>query len=155
MLAGWPSLGFGNADPVGIFCVLATPFVYSAYVAIAYRYTRQASPFAGASAIYLGIGLGYAFAVAFLGLKLPSSTAGWHSLLAIAIVGGVIPVVSFAYALPRLSGARYSIIVSLELVTVVLIGVLLLGEHLSAIQFAGIGLVAVGIVADRLVRAKR
>lgn len=155
MLAGWPSLSFGDADPIGIICVLATPFVYSAYVAIAYRYTRQASPFAGASAIYLGIGLGYAIAVAFLGLKLPADARAWQSLLAIAIVGGVIPVVSFSYALPRLSGARYSIVVSLELVTVVLIGVFLLGEKLNAIQFAGIALVAVGIVADRLVRAKR
>ncbi len=91
----------------------------------------------------------------FLGLKLPADASAWQSLLAIAIVGGVIPVVSFSYALPRLSGARYSIIVSLELVTVVMIGVLLLGEKLSAIQFAGIALVAVGIIADRLVRAKR
>lgn len=155
MLAGWPSLGLGNADPVGLFCVLATPFVYSAYVAIAYRYTRQASPFAGASAIYLGIGCGYAIAVAFLGLKLPADAEGWRSLLAIALIGGVVPIVSFAFALPRLSAGRYSIIVSLELVTVVLIGVLLLGEKLSAIQFAGVALVAVGIVADRLVRAKR
>lgn len=155
LFAGWPSLGFGSADAVGILCALATPFVYSAYVAIAYRYTRQASPFAGASAIYLGIGLGYALVVAFSGFKMPESAEAWRHLLAIALIGGVIPVVSFAYALPRLSGARYSIIVSLELVTVVLIGVLLLGEKLSAIQFAGIGLVAVGIIADRLVRAKR
>ncbi|MEO8651281.1 MAG: DMT family transporter [Hyphomicrobiaceae bacterium] len=155
MLAGWPSLSLGNADPIGIFCVLATPFVYSAYVAIAYRYTRQASPFAGASAIYLGIGLGYAIIVAFSGLKLPADAGAWRSLLAIAIVGGVIPVVSFSYALPRLSGARYSIIVSLELVTVVMIGVFLLGEKLSPIQFAGIALVGVGIIADRLVRANR
>jgi drug/metabolite transporter (DMT)-like permease len=155
LFAGWPSLGFGSADAVGILCALATPFVYSAYVAIAYRYTRQASPFAGASAIYLGIGLGYALVVAFSGFKMPESVEAWRHLLAIALIGGVIPVVSFAYALPRLSGARYSIIVSLELVTVVLIGVLLLGEKLSAIQFAGIGLVAVGIIADRLVRAKR
>ena len=155
LFAGWPSLGLGSADVVGILCALATPFVYSAYVAIAYRYTRQASPFAGASAIYLGIGLGYALVVAFSGFKMPESVEAWRHLLAIALIGGVIPVVSFAYALPRLSGARYSIIVSLELVTVVLIGVLLLGERLSGIQFAGIALVAVGIIADRLVRAKR
>lgn len=155
LFAGWPSLGLGSADVVGILCALATPFVYSAYVAIAYRYTRQASAFAGASAIYLGIGLGYALVVAFSGFKMPESVEAWRHLLAIALIGGVIPVVSFAYALPRLSGARYSIIVSLELVTVVLIGVLLLGEKLSGIQFAGIALVAVGIIADRLVRAKR
>jgi len=155
LLAGWPSLGLGDADPVGILCVLATPFVYAAYIAVAYRYTRQGSPFASASAIYLGLGCAYAIVVGIFGMRLPSDTGGWYGLLMIALVGGVIQVASFAYALPRLSAGRYSIIVSLELVTVVLIGVLLLGEHLSAIQFAGIGLVAVGIVADRLVRAKR
>ncbi len=155
LFAGWPSLSLADADPVGIICVLATPVIFSAYVAIAYRYTRQASPFAGASAIYLGLGGGYLLAVAVMGLKLPGDAAGWASLLAIALIGGVIPIASFAYALPRLSAGRYSIIVSLELVTVVLIGVLLLGEKLNAIQFMGVGLVAVGIIADRLVRAKR
>lgn len=155
LLAGWPSLSFGGADLIGVLCVLATPFVYSAYIAVAYRYTRQASPFAGASAIYLGLGTGYAIVAAIFGLSLPSGMGSWVGMLAIALVGGVIPVVSFSYALPRLSGAPYSIIVSLELVTVVLLGVFLLGERLSPIQFAGIGLVAIGIIADRLVRAKR
>jgi drug/metabolite transporter (DMT)-like permease len=155
LLAGWPSLSLGHADAVGIVCLLLTPFVYSAYVAIAYRYTRQASPFLSASAIYLGIGLGYALTVLITGLKLPSSVESWRNLLAIALIGGVIPVASFSYALPRLSGARYSIIVSLELVTVVLIGVLLLKESLTPVQFAGIALVVVGIIADRLVRTKR
>ncbi len=155
LLAGWPSLSLGSADTVGIICLVLTPFVYSAYVAIAYRYTRQASPFASASAIYLGIGLGYALVVAVTGMKLPASAEAWRHMLAIALIGGVIPVVSFAYALPRLSGARYSIIVSLELVTVVLIGVMFLREQLTPIQFAGVALVAIGIIADRLVRAKR
>lgn len=155
LLAGWPSLSLGGADPVGIICVLATPLIFSIYVAIAYRYTRQTSPFMGASSIYLGLGSGYLLAVAVMGLKLPGNPAAWTSLLAIALIGGVIPIVSFAYALPKLSAGRYSIIVSLELVTVVLIGVLFLGEKLSAIQFAGIALVAVGIIADRLVRVKR
>jgi drug/metabolite transporter (DMT)-like permease len=155
MLAGWPSLGLGTADMVGLICAIATPFVYSAYVAIAYRYTRQASPFASASAIYLGLGGGYTLAVVLFGLNVPTSPTSWIWMLAIALVGGVIPVVSFSYALPRLSAARHSIIVSLELVTVVLLGVLLLGEQLTTVQFFGIGLVAVGIVADRLIRTRR
>lgn len=156
LLAGWPSLGFGNADTVGLICVLATPVVYAVYIAIAYRYTRQGnSPFAGASAIYLGLGTAYAIVLGIFGMRFPHGIGEWQSLFMIAIVGGVIQIASFAYALPRLSAGRYSIIVSLELVTVVLIGVLLLGEKLSAIQLVGIGLVAVGIVADRLVRAKR
>jgi drug/metabolite transporter (DMT)-like permease len=155
LLAGWPTLGLGNADPVGLACVLATPIIFSAYVAIAYRYTRQASPFAGASSIYLGLGCGYTVAALLFGASLIPKASAWPSLFAIGLIGGAIQIASFAYALPRLSAGRYSIIVSLELVTVVIIGVLLLGEQLTAVQFAGIGLVAVGIVADRLVRAKR
>ena len=155
LLAGWPSLGLGDADPVGLICVLATPIIFSLYVAIAYRYTRQASPFASASAIYLGLGTGYTIVALLFGASLVPASSAWPSLLAIGLVGGAIQIASFAYALPRLSAGRYSIIVSLELVTVVLIGVFLLGEKLSPVQFAGIGFVAVGIVADRLVRAAR
>jgi drug/metabolite transporter (DMT)-like permease len=155
VFAGWPSLRLGEADVVGIVCAVATPFIYAVYVAIAYRYTRQGSPFASATAIYLGLGAAYALVLAIFGARLPSGIDEWQSLVMIALVGGVIQIASFAYALPRLSAGRYSIIVSLELVTVVLIGVMLLGEQLTPVQFAGIGLVAVGIIADRLVRATR
>ena len=154
-LTSWPSLGLGHADTVGILCAVATPFIYAVYLGVAYRFTRRGTPFAAASAIYLGLGCAYAAMVGAFGIRLPTGLGEWQSLITIALVGGVIQIASLAYALPRLSAGRYSIIVSLELVTVVSIGVLLLGERLTALQFAGIGLVAVGIVADRLVRAKR
>jgi drug/metabolite transporter (DMT)-like permease len=153
LLAGWPSLGLGNADPVGILCALATPLIYVAYLGVAYRFTRRGSPFMTASAIYLGMGCGYAALAGLLGIRLPANFGEWQVLVTIALVGGVIQIAALAYALPRLSAGRYSIVVSLELVTVVLIGVLLLGERLTPVQFGGIGLVAVGILADRLMRA--
>ena len=121
---------------------------------MAYRFTRQGSPFAGAAAIYLGLGTGYAIVTLFTGMHLPSHTTGWLALAAIAFVGGVIQISSFAYALPRLSASGYSIIVSLELVSVVLLGVTVLGEKLSPIQIVGIVLVVAGIVTDRLLRAR-
>jgi drug/metabolite transporter (DMT)-like permease len=155
LLAGSPSLSLGNADTVGILCLLATPLLYAVYIGIAYRFTRRGSPFASASAIYLGLGCAYAAMVGLLGIRLPAGSGEWQSLIAIALLGGVIQIASFAYALPRLSAGRYSIIVSLELVTVVSLGVLLLGEQLTPLQLAGIGLVAVGVVADRLVRTRR
>jgi inner membrane transporter RhtA len=155
LLAGSPSLGLGDADTVGILCALATPMIYAVYIGIAYRFTRRGSPFAAASAIYLGLGCAYAAMVGVLGIRLPAGYGEWQSLIAIAMLGGVIQIASFAYALPRLSAGRYSIIVSLELVTVVSIGVLLLGERLTPLQLAGIGLVVVGIVADRLIRSRR
>ena len=154
LLVGWPSLRFDGGDPIGLACALATPVVFAVYIAIAYRYTLQASPFVGAAAIYSGLGCGYALIAFVLGLTFPIGAMGWFSVLCIGIVGGVIQISSFAYALPRLSSSGYSIIVSMELVTVVLLGVTVLGETLSVPQALGVALVAVGIVTDRLARSR-
>lgn len=154
MLTGWPSLVLQGGDAVGIACAIATPFGFAAYMAVAYRYTRQCSAFAGAAAMYLGLALAYAIVVQITGLKLPVDAAGWGSVLFIAIIGGVVQICSFAYALPRLSASGYSVIVSMELVTVVLLGVLVLGEKLTLVQATGILLVAFGVLADRLYRAR-
>ena len=75
------------------------------------------------------------------------------TLVAIGTVGGSVQTASFAYALPRLSGSGYAVIVSLELVTVVVLGVVLLGERLAPVQVAGVALVVAGVLFDRLIRA--
>jgi drug/metabolite transporter (DMT)-like permease len=154
MLASWPRLSFGFGDPVGLLCMLASPLGFSAYLAVAYRFTRQTSPFAGGACIYGGLAMGYAIIALIVGLKIPASASGWMMLVAIAFVGGVLQILSFAYALPRLSSSGYSIIVSMELVAVVTFGVLLLGETLEPLQIAGIILLACAVVTDRIVRAR-
>jgi drug/metabolite transporter (DMT)-like permease len=155
MLAGWPNLSLEKSEPIGLACAIATPLLFSAYIAIAYRYTRHASPFASAASIYSGLFTGYLVAVAFGGLSFPSGWSGIGSLLLIGIVGGVVQISAFSFALPRLSASGYSIIVSLELVTVVSLGVLVLGEPLSAVQLLGVALVAAGVITDRLMRPPR
>lgn len=154
LLAGWPKLSFEASEPVGLICAILTPIGFSAYILVAYRFTRQVSPLAGAAAIYSGLGVGYALVVALTGLELPRGWQGIGSLLLIGIVGGVLQISAFAYALPRLSASGYSIIVSMELITVVVLGVLVLGETLTPVQAAGVVLVAVGIVTDRIMRAR-
>jgi drug/metabolite transporter (DMT)-like permease len=153
-LTGWPQLAFQGVEPVGLVCAILTPLIFSVYVAISFRFTRETSAFAGAAFIYLGLGCGFALVVAIFGLKTPVDWDGWGRLLAIATVGGVLQISSFAYALPRLSASGYSIIVSLELVTVVLLGVALLGEQLSAVQTIGVLCVVLGIIVERLLRAR-
>jgi drug/metabolite transporter (DMT)-like permease len=83
---------------------------------------------------------------------LPGDWGGWARLFAIATVGGALQISSFAYALPRLSASGYSIIVSLELVTVTILGVAVLGEDLTLVQSIGIALVVIGIIVERLLR---
>lgn len=155
LLTGWPSLSLAATDPVGIACAIATPIVFAAYMAVSYRFTRQTSPFMGAACIYGGLACTYAAVALAIGLKMPASTQGWLAMLWIGTFGGLVQISAFAYALPRLSSSGYSIVVSMELVTVVILGVLVLDEHLSLIQFAGVLLVVLGIIADRILRARR
>lgn len=152
LLTGWPHLTFNDVEPVGLVCAVLTPVIFSIYIAIAYRFTRQSSAFAGAAFIYFGLGCSFAVIVALFGLDHPVGVDGWTRLVLIATVGGALQIATFAYALPRLSASGYSIIVSLELVTVALLGVTVLGESLSVLQSLGIGLVIVGIIVERLLR---
>lgn len=152
LLTGWPHLTLNAVDPVGLACAILTPLIFSVYIAIAYRFTRQSSAFAGATFIYFGLGCTFALIVLLFGLDQPISFDGWMRLVMIATVGGALQIASFAYALPRLSASGYSIIVSLELVTVALLGVTVLGESLSLLQSFGIALVVVGIIIERLLR---
>ena len=153
-LTGWPHLTLHEIEPVGLACAILTPLIFSVYIAIAFRFTRQSSPFASATFIYLGLGCGFTLIVLALGLEMPGDWGGWARLAAIATVGGALQISSFAYALPRLSASGYSIIVSLELVTVTILGVAVLGEDLTPVQSLGIIFVIVGIIVERLLRRK-
>ncbi len=152
VLTGWPHLTVHEMEPVGLACAILTPIIFSVYVAIAYRFTREGSAFSCAAFIYLGLGCGFALVTFLFGLRAPSDWGGWARLAAIATLGGALQISAFAYALPRLSASGYSIIVSLELVTVVLLGVAVLGEQLSPVQIIGVLFVVTGIIVERLFR---
>lgn len=154
VLTGSPHLALKEVEPVGLVCAILTPLIFSVYIAISYRFTRETPAFASAAFIYFGLGCGFALVALIFGLKTPGDWGGWGLLLAIATFGGALQVSSFAYALPRLSATGYSIIVCLELVTVALLGVALLGEVLTALQTLGILLVIAGVIVERLLRER-
>jgi drug/metabolite transporter (DMT)-like permease len=150
-----PGLIGAALDPVGLAFAAATAFGYAAYIAVAYPLTRRLSTFTGAMCIYGSLATAYAIAVLFIGgPSLPREPWHWFSLLAIGTLGGAVQIAAFSYALPRLSSSGYSLIVCMELVTVVLVGVTLLGENLVPIQMLGIVLVLSGILFERWMRSR-
>jgi len=153
-LTGWPALNGNSIDLVGLAYAAAVPVIYSAYLAISFRYTSLTSPFAAATCIYAGIGTTMLVIGLTVGLILPASTIDWARVTGIALVGGVVQMAAFAYSLPRLRASGYAIIVSLELVTVVVMGVLVLGEQLSPQQALGAVLVMLGVISERLLRGR-
>lgn len=154
LLMSWPSLAALDGDPVGLMYAVAASVVFSVYLAISQRYTKNAAPFAAATFIYGGLAIAFTGVVLVNGLQMPQSPNGWLRMIAIATLGGALQISSFAYALPRLNASGYGIIISLELVTVAIIGVALLGEPLSAMQAVGLSLVVVAIIVNRLRRLR-
>lgn len=149
-----PGFAAARLDPTGLAFTFASALGYAIYIAIAYPRTRLVAPFAAATFIYLSMATIFGLAALSRGLTLPAEPRLWLNLLFIGTLGGAVQIAAFSYALPRLSSTGYSIIMSLELVTVVLAGVLLLGEQLTGLQQLGIALVVGGILFERLMRAR-
>jgi drug/metabolite transporter (DMT)-like permease len=152
-LTSLPGLLGATLDPVGVGLVLMSALGYSFYIAAAYPVTKAVAPLASAVFIYGAYGLVFGTIAMVMGFHAPPSPELWANVLFIGTLGGALQILSFAYALPRLSSSGYAVIVCLEFVTVVLAGVVLLGERLVGVQWVGIGLVLAGIVLVRLMRA--
>ena len=148
-----PQTRGGAVATEGLLLAASTPILYAIYITFSYGLTSKVPAFVAGALIYLGQ-LAVFGAMGFLaGLNSPSNMREWLLVFAIGTLGGALQIASFAYALPRLSGSGYAVIVSLELVTVILVGVLVIGERLEPVQILGVSLVIAGVLVDRLMRA--
>ena len=154
-LMSLPRAGEFSASALDWALIISTPLLYAVYISASHGFTRRLPTLAAATMLYLGQVLALAPVVAAVGLAVPATAHDWLIQLAIASLGGALYIAGFAYALPRLSSAGYSVIMALELVTGVGLAVLALGEPLLALQAAGVLLVLAGVILDRLMRARR
>ncbi|KAB2851055.1 MAG: DMT family transporter, partial [Hyphomicrobiaceae bacterium] len=148
-----PQMQGGAIGTEGLLLAASTPILYAIYITFSYGLTSKVPAFVAGALIYLGQLSVFGALGAFAGLSSPSDLKEWALVFAIGTFGGALQIASFAYALPRLSGSGYAVIVSLELVTVVLVGVIVIGEKLEPVQVAGVCLVVAGVLLDRLMRA--
>lgn len=153
VLTSLPQLSVDTHAVFGLTLAALSPLLYALYITYSFTLTRQAPTFVAAALIYGGQLTAFGVAVAIAGLTWPATAREWLLVAGIGTLGGAVQVATFAYALPRLSGSGYAVIVSLELVTVVVIAALVLGEHFPPLSMLGIALVLAGVLVDRLMRA--
>ena len=153
VMTSLPQMQGGAVAREGLLLAAATPILYAIYITFSYGLTSKVPAFVAGSLIYLGQLTVFGVMALLTGLNAPSNLREWLLVFAIGTLGGALQIASFAYALPRLSGSGYAVIVSLELVTVILVGVLVIGERLDAVQVMGVCLVVAGVLVDRLMRA--
>jgi drug/metabolite transporter (DMT)-like permease len=153
VMTSLPQMQGGGAATEGLLLAASTPILYAIYITFSYALTSKVPAFVAGAFIYVGQLTVFGAMGILAGINSPSSTREWLLVFAIGTLGGALQIASFAYALPRLSGSGYAVIVSLELVTVILVGVFVIGERLEPVQVLGVSLVVAGVLLDRLMRA--
>jgi len=143
------AIGFpaSRLDPLGVALGLASSLGYAVYMFLGARLQRGLAPLVAtlwistfAAAIFLAIGL------ATGGLHLALPAPAWPSILGLAILGTVVPVLLLMEGLARITPTQASIASTVEPVATALMGALLLGERLRAPQLAGGGLVIAAVL---------
>jgi drug/metabolite transporter (DMT)-like permease len=86
------------------------------------------------------------FMIPFLGVHTPGSIQGWALLIALSIIGTLIPIFAMNIGLGLLTAARGSIIITIQPVLNILLGVLFLHESLSLQQWIGGGIVILAVI---------
>jgi drug/metabolite transporter (DMT)-like permease len=154
VLAGGAS---GALDPTGVALALAAAVSYTGYILVTDRTAGDADPvllvamIITSAAVVVGL-----FALATGGPHLGHiAPSGWESVLGVAIVSTVLPVIAFLLGMQRIGPATASIVSTVEPVITVALAMAVFGEHLAPIQVLGGGAVLGAVVLVNLRRRVR
>lgn len=133
----------------GVLLGLAAAVSYATYIVVSARAVAGVGPFATAAVVMGGAGLVYDGYALSTGAALPSSAGAWWAVLGVALLGTVVAVAAFFWALALLGPADTAVISTFEPVVSVVAGAVLLGESLTLVQLGGGALVlaAVAVLA--------
>ena len=144
------SFEFGSVfsvDPVGLLITVANACVVAAYMVLSEKVFRAAGDhLIGTTFVFTGAMLAGFFMIPFLGVHTPGSIQGWALLIALSIIGTLIPIFAMNIGLGLLTAARGSIIITIQPVLNILLGVLFLHESLSLQQWIGGGIVILAVI---------
>lgn len=133
----------------GVVLGLSAALCYSTYIVVSAHVVAGLPPFATSAVVMAGAGIVYdGYAVATRA-ALPSSASAWAAVGGVALLGTVVAVAAFFWALELLGPADTAVISTVEPVVSVTAGAAFLGESLTGLQLAGgvLVLAAVGVLA--------
>ncbi len=144
------SFEFGSVfsvDPVGLLITVANACAVAVYMVLSEKVFRTAGDhLAGTTFVFTGAMLAGFLMIPFLGMRTPESVQGWALLIALSIIGTLIPIFAMNIGLGLLTAARGSIIITIQPVLNILLGVLFLHESLSLQQWIGGGIVILAVI---------
>jgi drug/metabolite transporter (DMT)-like permease len=136
-IAPWDAAATKADTQFGIALAMACPFIYSVYIIVGARFLGQVDPLVNAMLVCAGTATTLILCSAFTPAALPHSTTGWASGLAIAIVGGVVALITFFAGLERLGASTASVVSTVEPVLTIAFAWMIFQEQMSGVQLAG------------------
>src|SRR5215469_3231025 len=127
----------GNGRLLGVILAIASAVIYSIYILAGSRITAHTNAIGSSTTIMLSAAVVYVGIVAFRGPIFPHASYGWITIVAIAFVSTVLPIVTFFAGLERLGPTRASTLSTFEPIVSVVLATLVLGETISPLQVLG------------------
>lgn len=136
----------GGGKVLGILLGMGAPVIYSVYIVVGSRVIPKAGALASSTAVMIAAAVVFGGIVVLRGLALPSTSLGWLSVVAIALICTVLAIVTFFEGLNRFDPGNASIISTFEPVVTVCLAAWVLGETITSAKMIGGFMILMAVV---------
>lgn len=136
----------GGGQLIGIFLGILAAVIYSVYILVGARATREVNVFVAATIIVTSGAAVYGVYGALHGLTLPHSLSGWGAAVGLALISTLVAIWAFFEGVQRIGAVDASMLSTLEPVVTVGLAWWLLGERLTLMNFIGGALILTAAV---------
>jgi drug/metabolite transporter (DMT)-like permease len=127
----------GGGKPLGIILSLGAAFIYSVYILVGSKITKQGTAIQSSTVIIASAAIVSGGLVTIQGPAFPTTFSGWTSVSAVAIISTVLAIITFLAGLERVGPTNASILSTIEPITTVILAMLVLDEAITPLRIAG------------------
>jgi len=127
----------GGGKPLGIVLGLGAAFIYSVYIIVGSKITKQGTAISSSMVIITSAAGVFGGIIAIKGAIFPTTLSGWASVGAVAFISTVLAVVTFLAGLERVGPIHAATLSTIEPVVTVVLAALILGETITPLRIVG------------------
>lgn len=136
----------GGGKPLGIVLGLGAAFIYSVYILVGSKITKQGTAIQSSAVIITSAAVVYGGLIAIQGVSFPKTLYGWASVIAVALISTVLAIVTFLAGLERVGPTNAATLSTIEPVVTVTLAMLVLGETMTPLQIAGGMMILIAVI---------
>jgi drug/metabolite transporter (DMT)-like permease len=126
-----------GGHPLGIVLSLGAAFIYSVYILVGSRITRQGTAIQSSTVIITSAAIVYGILIMIKGASFPGTWFGWVSVSAVALISTVLAIVTFLAGLQRVGPIYAATLSTIEPVVTVILAAWVLEETITPLRIAG------------------